>query len=133
MARTTRKLDNALDIFAQAAERRMIMANCRQACQYNTLYGCKVKEYNAICPLTNMATPITEYKMTNSDRIRSMSDDELAEFIFLSPEMEFEVCRFCEYGNPTPQDDWGICLNESGCFANSRAEAFKEWLKQPAE
>ena len=43
------------------------MANCRQACPYNTLYGCKVKEYNAICPLTNMAKPITEYKMTNAD------------------------------------------------------------------
>ena len=54
------------------------MANCRQACPYNTLDGCKVKEYNAICPLTNMAKPITEYKMTNADRIRSMSDEELA-------------------------------------------------------
>ena len=57
------------------------MANCRQACPYNTLYGCKVKEYNAICPLTNMAKPITEYKMTNADRIRAMSDEALAEFL----------------------------------------------------
>ena len=57
------------------------MANCRQACQYNTLGGCKVKEYNAICPLTNMVTPITEYKMTNADRIRAMSDEELVVFI----------------------------------------------------
>ena len=58
------------------------MANCRQACPYNTLDGCKVKEYNAICPLTNMATPITEYKMTNADRIRAMSDEELAKFLY---------------------------------------------------
>ena len=57
------------------------MANCRQACPYNTLDGCKVKEHNAICPLTNMAKPITEYKMTNADRIRSMSDEELADFL----------------------------------------------------
>ena len=57
------------------------MAKCGQACRYNTLDGCKVKEYNAICPLTNMATPITEYKMTNADRIRSMSDFELAKAI----------------------------------------------------
>ena len=57
------------------------MANCRQACQYNTLYGCKAKEYNAICPLTNMVTPITEYKMTNADRIRTMSIDELNDFL----------------------------------------------------
>ena len=64
---------------APTAERRMIMADCRQACPYNTLDGCKVKEYNAICPLTNMATPITEYiteyKMTNADQIRAMSRD----------------------------------------------------------
>ena len=52
------------------------MANCRQACPYNTLDGCKVKEYNAICPLTNMETPVTEYRMTNADRIRAMSDEE---------------------------------------------------------
>ena len=57
------------------------MANCRQACPYNTLDGCKVKEYNEICPLTNTATPITEYKTTNADRIRAMSDEELAEYI----------------------------------------------------
>ena len=57
------------------------MANCRQACPYNTLDGCKVKEYNAICPLTNMAKPITEYKMTNADRIRAMSDEELGVWI----------------------------------------------------
>ena len=57
------------------------MNSCGQACPYNTLNGCKVKEYNEICPLTNMATPITEYRMTNADRIRAMSDEELAEFI----------------------------------------------------
>ena len=57
------------------------MANCGQACPYNTLDGCKVKEYNAICPLTNMATPVTEYRMTNADRIRAMTDEELEKFI----------------------------------------------------
>lgn len=57
------------------------MTNCRNACQYNTLDGCKVKEYNAICPLTNMVTPITEYKMTNADHIRAMSIDELNDFL----------------------------------------------------
>lgn len=54
------------------------MAKCGQACPYNTLDGCKVKEYNAICPLTNTVKPITEYQMTNADRIRAMSDEELA-------------------------------------------------------
>ena len=78
------------------------MANCRQACPYNTLDGCKVKEYNAICPLTNMAKPITEYKMTNADRIRSMRDEELTgliRVIYMSEEcplctLECKTCFF---------------------------------------
>ena len=88
-----------------AAERRMIMDNCRQACPYNTLYGCKVKEYNAICPLTNMAKPITEYKMTNADRILSMSDEELAE----------NMSDWQWRGGGLDPKDW------------------LEWLQQPAE
>ena len=71
---------------------------------------------------------------TNADRIRAMSDEELAEFIILSPEMEFDVCLLCQFGNPTPRDDRGQCLSGYGaCDAESRAEAFKKWLKQPAE
>ena len=54
------------------------MAICRLACPYNTLDGCKVKAYGGVCPLTNTAQPFTEYKMTNADRIRSMTDEELA-------------------------------------------------------
>ena len=70
------------------------MTNYRQACQYDTLGGCKVKEYNAICPLTNMVTPITEYKMTNADRIRSMSDEELAEFLTHINQTNCQDCAF---------------------------------------
>ena len=54
------------------------MAICRQACPYNTLDGCKVKECGGFCQLTNTAQPITEYRMTNADRIRAMSDENLA-------------------------------------------------------
>ena len=98
---------------SSATERRIIIANCRQACQYNTLGGCKVKEYNAICPLTNMVTPITEYKMTNADRIRAMSDEELAKII----------------------------ERELGCTATGDCEkmyrdcnsCWLDWLQQPAE
>lgn len=43
------------------------MDNCGQACQYNTLDGCKVEEYRGVCPLTNTAPQITEHKMTNAD------------------------------------------------------------------
>ena len=58
------------------------MAICRQACPYNTLDGCKVKEYGGVCQFTNTAQPITEYRMTNADRIRSMSDVELAMYLY---------------------------------------------------
>ena len=88
------------------------MANCRQACPYNTLDGCKVKEYNEICPLTNTDTPITEYKMTNADRIRAMRDEELADCL-------------TDYSNN------GGWVTETG-----REVYYKrivEWLKQPAE
>ena len=68
------------------------MTNCGQACPYNTLNGCKVKEHNAICPLTNMATPITEYRITNADRIRAMSDEELAEMLWKTGRNYRAVC-----------------------------------------
>ena len=86
------------------------MANCRQACPYNTLDGCKVKEYNAICPLTNMATPVTEYRMTNADRIRAMSDEELAEYL---ADIASEA--------------------NNGVIYSDRPEEWLEYLQQPAE
>ena len=80
------------------------MAICRQACPYNTLDGCKVKAYGGVCPLTNTAQPFTEYKKTNADRIRSMSDEELA-----------------------------MCLYEIGCNEWLSPISTLEWLQQPAE
>lgn len=74
-----------------------------------------------------------ENPKTNADRIRSMSDEELAWFINLSPEMEFEVCLYCANGNTVP-DDRGICLRPRGvCVANDRRDAFLVWLKQPVK
>ena len=92
------------------------MANCGQACPYNTLDGCKVKEYNAICPLTNMATPVTEYRMTNADRIRAMSDEELCEFL-----SQYVFHKMCEEG-------CDACTYNGDCD-----KRLLEWLKQPAE
>ena len=91
------------------------MANCGQACPYNTLDGCKVKEYNAICPLTNMATPIAEHRMSNADRIRAMSDAELA--------WELMTWRI-----ETEAKHYGIETN----YPNTQ-KSILEWLKQPAE
>lgn len=95
------------------------MAICRQACSYNTLDGCKVKAYGGVCPLTNTAQPITEYKMTNADRIRSMNDEELAMFL-----CDFRSCDADEY----------IC---EGCKAAQYCRAGHagtiDWLQQPGE
>ena len=61
----------------------------------------------------------TEYKMTNADRIRSMSDEELAEFL-----CNFRSCNADEY----------IC---EGCKAAKYCRAGHVgtigWLQQPAE
>lgn len=46
---------------------------------------------------------------TNADRIRSMSDEELKEFI-----CSMLQCKYCQFGS------WGRC-------------EFLKWLQQPAE
>ena len=91
------------------------MANCGQACPYNTLDGCKVKEYNAICPLTNMATPVTEYRMTNAEKIRSMTDEELAEMLWKTGRNYRAVCA-------DPVVDY-----------KEHIDHLIDWLQQPAE
>jgi len=70
--------------------------------------------------------------ISNADRIRTMSDEELADFFFESPEIEFAVCEYCQYfgghTNDTP------CKHDMGrCFVPAKNEAFKKWLKQPVE
>lgn len=95
------------------------MGNCGQACPYNTLDGCKVKEYNAICPLSNMATPITEYKMTHADRIRAMSDEELADAWM----KDVAPCHRCVYTEECECDEY---VTIEKC-----KEGLLKWLKQP--
>lgn len=92
------------------------MDNCGQACPYNTLNGCNVKEYNAICPLTNMAIPVTEYRMANADRIRSMTDDELNDLFHDIYNVGAEDAVLHEWGHRTNSFEWTM-----------------EWLQQPAE
>jgi hypothetical protein len=69
---------------------------------------------------------------TNADRIRAMTDDELADFFFESPEIEFGVCYYCKNfggaGSPEP------CKTTHGCCdVEDKNEAFKKWLKQPTK
>ena len=55
--------------------------------------------------------------MTNADRIRAMSDEELA----------WELIQY--------RDDFGDYCTHNGCYATQKGalEAEIEWLKQPAE
>ena len=102
------------------------MAICRLACSYNTLDGCKVKAYGGVCPLTNTAQPITEYKMTNADRIRAMSDEELAEFLtHINP----TNCKDCAFSH-----GW-CCQPDRDDYSDFEKckEGRKRWLQQPAE
>lgn len=68
--------------------------------------------------------------VTNADYIRAMTDDELADFFFESPEVEFGICYYCKNfggaGSPEP------CKTPHGCCeVEAKNEAFKKWLKQP--
>lgn len=69
-----------------------------------------------------------DYRITNADRIRAMSDDELAEFIVKScdnPMLEKneDMCDFCD----KYEDEKAEC-NEEECKM-----AVVKWLKSEAE
>ena len=57
-----------------------LFENCSQVCKWNTYeYGC-TKPLSETCPLINLN--VKPKPMTNADRIRSMTDEELAELLF---------------------------------------------------
>ena len=58
---------------------------------------------------------------TNADRIRAMSDEELADEFMT----RLVLCQYCEY-----QDE---CENDEFVTAEKCREGIVEWLKQPAE
>lgn len=63
--------------------------------------------------------PCPEQKLSNADRLRAMSDEELAEFL-----SDFKDCAGdCLVGRGV-KDCSGICATR---------ETLKMWLKQPAE
>lgn len=77
----------------------------------------------------NVIYNITTIK-TNADRIRTMTDDELADFFFESPEIEFEVCVYCKNFGGHMSDTPCKC-DYGRCYIPDKNEAFKKWLKQP--
>ena len=99
------------------------MAICRQACPYNTLDGSKGKEYGGFCQLTNTVQPITKYRMTNADRIRNMTNEELV--VFLD---EFSS-RCLDCAEDAKNQSCPIYKEGHYC----RPKDIMEWLQQPAE
>ena len=99
------------------------MAICRLACPYNTLDGCKVKECGGFCPLTNTAQPFTEYRMTNADRIRSMTNNDLVVFLV---DFGSQCIECAQYGK---NESCPIYKEGNYC----RPKDIMEWLQQPAE
>ena len=58
--------------------------------------------------------------MTNADRIRAMTDEELAEWIRNG--ISSDACDYCEYNN-------GYC-DGSPCRGKAEAETIVNWLQQ---
>ena len=71
--------------------------------------------------------PCPEQKSSNADRIRAMSDEELAELLISA-----DFCEGCEYC-----DKVGICryceAHPDGVLADGCRQATRKWLQQPAE
>jgi hypothetical protein len=74
----------------------------------------------------------SEEIITNVDRIRLMTDDELADFFYGSPEEEFGICYYCSnFGGAGGSEP---CKTPHGyCEVEAKNEAFKRWLKQPTK
>ena len=84
---------------------------CKKICVWNeSSEGCE-KPQGAICPVYNVGSQ--QKPQTNADRIRAMSDEELAEFLELT--------------HPS------MVIRLGGKFIERAKEDIKNWLKQPAE
>ena len=69
------------------------------------------------CPMAKF-----EYVQTNADRIRAMSDEELA--VLLAEEIPHGDCYGCELE---------CCTCDGDKFTDSCQNAFYKWLKQPVK
>lgn len=64
--------------------------------------------------------------MTNSERIRDMTDEELAKFL-----SEFSACKVCEHYNK--EADRCYADNHFVCVKEYAQAIIGDWLKQPVE
>ena len=89
---------------------------CNQICEWNSNVGC-IRPYGVPCILGNVS--LTDQKTTNADRIRAMSDDELAAFLCNLRSEE-------AYGNACSN-----CVAESFCHIGHTGMI--DWLRLPVE
>ena len=91
------------------------MAKCNQLCQWNYYeVGC-AKPFYEVCPLVSAlanAGVAKDKPMTNADRIRAMTDEELADLF--------------RYRGCPPDRLTGKCVKVGVCEA-----CWVDWLKQP--
>lgn len=102
-------------------------------------YAKCVKESNLNIKRKTCKKAKEEYMMTNADRIRSMSDEELAEFIRSMVDgsnSHTVACYGCiNYGtHHSDNANKGTCLYEcDGCENEGIGLDVLKWLQQPAE
>lgn len=87
-------------------------------------------EHEAPCIKCTQNASDNYKRMNNADRIRSMSDDELAEFL-ADPEI-FSPCKNCDFHLDTTNDD---CKAPYGwiCTKGYAAALIKKWLQSEVE
>lgn len=107
----------------------MLCKHPEECCCNMTFYNGKIYCDNTegFCHLHDEFPPYTQ-----ADRIRSMTNEELADFFFESPEIEFEVCEYCKNFGGRMSDT--PCKHDMGlCYVADKNEAFKKWLQQPCK
>lgn len=99
------------------------MLKCNQICPWNYSsigIGCK-KPDDELCPMSN----VREKPKTNADRIRAMSDEELAWFMADRNVNESTLLLL--------DKDHGLTAVEKDALRHNIYYALRNWLKQPAE
>ena len=89
----------------------------------NTKCGnCVIQRKKPIC---NSCMEYSHFQpMSNADKIRAMSDEELAEFL-----ESFEVCTNCEYKEKTI----GLCTFDNICTHGFATAMALKWLQSEAD
>ena len=67
--------------------------------------------------------PCSKETPSNADRIRAMTDEELAEWI--NNGISSDPCDYCKHNN--------LHCDGSPCKGKAHTETITEWLQQPAE